>query len=537
MTPAEFLQWKAKWEKDEAGWIQAYMFILDRDTNKQVPFIFNDAQKDYEKKKTDFDLIDKARKQGFSSRIIAGDIWACAFKQNQYAVLICQDKDATLKQLNDRVKPMLESCVWPIVYELRGEFIIFPETNSKYYIGTAGAKKFGRGMDITRWHLSEKAHWENPEIVTGLEEAALPGAVGRIETTANGTNHFHRDWVRAVAGKGRYAPYFCPWFIDSGYRIPGGTVSDLDDKEQELVRAFDLDQEQLAWRRKKINDMSDPSLFPQEYPSTPEESFISSGRMVFDWVSLIEQESVCRDPEWVGDLREADSFVELRQYEDGPLKVWEVPKRNHRYIVGADIAEGIEGGAYSAAFVFDIDNRVQVAEWHGHIDPDRFGDVLYLLGTYYNSSLMAPEAWPGPGGVTTARLVHLGYPNMAKIDVGDAGHVGGQTVGWATTSKTRPRMIWNFAGEGIRDRGVVIRSKELIGELRAFIYDKNNHMVPQPGTFSDRLMAACISHEVGRNLDDQPPEHRAWKDFGDERSAAPGVSVPIWTGPRAGVRS
>jgi hypothetical protein len=58
----------------------------------------------------------------------------------------------------------------------------------------------------------------------------------------------------------------------------------LTNEEFELKEKFDLDDEQLQWRRYTIrNDFDgDEKMFRQEYPSTPEEAFLVTGRTVFN---------------------------------------------------------------------------------------------------------------------------------------------------------------------------------------------------------------------------------------------------------------
>ena len=69
----------------------------------------------------------------------------------------------------------------------------------------------------------------------------------------------------------------------------------------------------------------------------------------------------------------------LIEKEDGCLRVWEAPQSNKRYVIGADVAEGLDKGDFSCADVLDEDGD-QVAQWHGKIAPDHFGDLLVCLG-------------------------------------------------------------------------------------------------------------------------------------------------------------
>jgi hypothetical protein len=521
---------------DEKFFIELCLSVIDRKSNRSIPFKLNSVQQVYEKKRTSFDMILKARKMGFSSRLIASDIWACAFKPNQHAILISHDKAATSMLLEERVKPMILSSKVPLGEVMRRDYIFFPQTNSRYYIGTAGTKKFGRGADITRYHLSETAHYEDPELITGIEEGCLDGAVGRMETTANGVNFFHKFWKQAVTGNSRYAPIFVPWWQDPDYCIPGATLNDLTEDEGKLIEAYKISHEQLAWRRAKIKNMTRPELFPQEYPSSPDESFLSSGRMVFDWVSLMRHEPICVEPRLTGFLRDNGEIVEFQPQLRGNLQIWETPERLHHYVIGADVAEGLQDGAYSAAFVLDVNTSSQVAEWHGHVPADRFADVLVKLGQYYNNALLVPESWPGPGSVTTLRILDTNYRNLWQRPARSNRNNPEQLWGWETTGRTRPLMMHSLSSAE-RDFSLTIKSKSLLDEMRSIVYDDGGDMAVQLGCFSDRVMACGIAWAVSRTISEGihsgKPTLRAIEAAARGNSA---VTYPKWQGPRYGVR-
>ena len=487
-------------KNDERFFIELCLSVLDRRTGVIVPFKFNRVQEYYEKKKTNFDIILKARKLGMSSRIIAGDIWACAFKKNQHAVMLSYDKAETLKMIETRIKPMINSSKVDLGAVLYKDSVLFPNTNSRYYVGTAGTKKFGRGSDITRFHLTEGAFYESPDVITSVEEGCLEGAVGRIETTAQGMNFFKKMWDRAVRGESKYNPVFLAWYLDENYRVSGARLTNLGEEENKLIKAFNLDFEQLAWRREKIKGMSDPELFNQEYPSTPELAFLTSGRMAFDWTALVKHEQRCSVPKWRGFIEDNGETFSFKPDEKGSLSVWDHPRKKNKYIIGADIAEGIKDGAYSAAFVLNINENFQAAEWHGHIPPDRFADVLIRLSKYYNDALVVPEAWPGVGGITTQKMMDEGFRNIWRRE--SRGHRNGdQLFGWETTGRTRPKMLHALL-EAIRDFKLSIHSTPLLDEMKSMVYDVGGDIYPQAGCYSDRVFACGIAWSVAQMVSD-----------------------------------
>lgn len=524
---------------DERAFLEYCLSVLDRRTGQVQPWRFNSVQDWYEANGSGFDLILKARKQGFSTRLIGRAVHRCAFRKNQHAEILTHDEQSAKVMLEERVKRLIKSSLLPLGAIEREDHVFFPGSDSRLFVGTAGTRDFGRSKDVTMYHLSEAAYYKDPGVIVSVEEAVTEDACGYIETTANGENFLKQLWDRSRRGESRYKPVFVPWFLDSEYRVPGGTIDNPSEDELRLMQVFGVDQEQLAWRRKKIKDMSDPGLFPQEYPATAEEAFLSSGRMVFDWVALLSHEKVCREPAWLGSLRDHGDSVDLMVSPRGHLSVWEVPQARRHYVIGADIAEGVKGGCYSAAFVLDVERSRQVAEWHGHIPPDQFGDVLALLGLYYNTALLAPEAWPGCGAVTAQRLIDLGYRNIWKRPSRGSGRSDDQLYGWETTARTRQPMLLELAA-AIRDFELAIVSRGLLEELRSFVYDEDNDMVPALGCYSDRVMAAGIAWKVSRDLaagvvaTSGRPRLREL-----ERAVIGGgaVSAPQWRGSRYGVKA
>ncbi|MFD0738247.1 hypothetical protein ACFQZQ_02950 [Lysobacter koreensis] len=70
---------------------------------------------------------------------------------------------------------------------------------------------------------------------------------------------------------------FVPWFWQEEYRKDVPADFTLDAEEQEYADLYELTLEQMVWRRNKIGELKDPSLFKQEYPATAAEAFQMSG--------------------------------------------------------------------------------------------------------------------------------------------------------------------------------------------------------------------------------------------------------------------
>ena len=177
--------------------IERLLVIADKQS-KTVPFVLKPAQQFLLDHATLRNIVLKGRQLGMSALIDALFLIDCLTLENQYCVVISQDKEST-RRLFDRVKFYLDNIKTkqkPITkYNNRGE-ISFPGNNSTFYVGTAGDRSFGRGDMITRLHVSELPFWKNPQALGGLMEAVPQNGIVWIESTANGVGNILQRFLR-----------------------------------------------------------------------------------------------------------------------------------------------------------------------------------------------------------------------------------------------------------------------------------------------------------------------------------------------------
>ncbi len=506
---------------DAKYWIETFFWIVDKKSVK-VPFILNVNQALYYAKRTGRDIILKAKKMGFSALITAIFLHACITRKYTRAVLVSHEKEATVR-LFKRVVFYLKTCGVNIkISDESKQEIVFPDTESSFWIGTAGQRAFGRGDDITHYHISEMAFYEHPEILTGIEEGCVDDAYGVIESTANGMgNKFHEVCLKAIAGESNYAFHFFAWWQNPEYRIESGPF-ELAEDEKKLKDALDLDWAQLAWRRNKIRGMSSPELFPQEYPSTWEEAFLTSGSMYFDWTALKKMEENVRPVKGTYDIRDAGGEIKLEPSPKGCLTIWRGVERNARYIIAGDVSEGIQGLDRSVADVYDSVSWEQVAQWTGYTPPDKFGDIMMWIGAVYNWALLIPEV-NSVGMATGLHIKSTPYPNLHY----EPERTDNEGVGWKTTGKSRPIMLTD-AREAVRDFDVRLNSKDSINECRTFVVGDNGKAEAQTGCYDDRVLTLAIAIHQLKNLHYNPEERK--QTFREVLSRTPksrrGITAP-----------
>lgn len=187
-------------------------------------------------------------------------------------------------------------------------------------------------------------------------------------------------------------------------------------------------------------------------------------------------------------------FVESDRWpQEGPVSIWEEPQWGHAYVIGADVAEGLEHGDFSDASVLDVDGGLLVAKWHGHIDVDLFGEELNLLGRWYNNALIGVES-NAMGIATVAALRRKQYPRLFRRRVvGQVSEKFTPQWGWHTNKATKAKMIPELA-KALRDRAIDIRDEYTLAELRTYIRDEKAQMHGSP--HDDRVMSLAIAVQM-----------------------------------------
>lgn len=466
----------------------------ERDT---VPFNLNEHQLNYFGKQTRRDLILKSRQMGFSAGILGRLFLKCNAVQNTSAVVISHDSKSTEK-LFQRVHFYSKHFAVPLELGRTSKHeITFPDTDSTFYIGTAGAREFGRGDTITDLHCSEFAFWEHADqLVRGLFQAVPRDGYIGIESTANGHgNSFHRRCTRALKGLGDWALHFYPWYIALEYQWePDETFKRLHEELEYAEKVFTstgyvLTDAQVLWRRNKMEEfgedrqmgISPERFFDQEYPYDFDSAFLVSGSGIFTGLSIRAQP----DPD--------------NTQVVGKWTYYEQPEPEGEYVIGADPAEGLMQDETVAEIVrLDCTPYRQVAEYASDtIPPDTFSSVLADGGRMYNDALIIVER--NNHGLTTLSFLKHEYDlfllyRQRRIGTGDYTDPEQELLGLRTTSN-KPTFIDDLYG-ALRD-GLIYYSELLDSEFKSFVEIRSAAGKPllqaQQGCMDNRVMAMVMA--------------------------------------------
>ncbi len=255
--------------------------------NKAQQYIHTKLQAQLEKTGKVRALILKGRQQGASTYVCARQLWRVQFAFGKRGYILTHESAAT-KNLFNIAKLYVErepEIIRPEIGADSANELTFPNLNASYRVGTAGNRAVGRSETIQLFFGSEVAYWSHAdEHAKGILQAVPDEKDTEIimESTANGANGwFYQQCQAALRGEGEYQLIFVPWFWQTEYRKEVQKDVSFKASELALKTMYDLDEEQLMFRRAKIVELSangaDGLLaFKQEYPCSSEEAFLQS---------------------------------------------------------------------------------------------------------------------------------------------------------------------------------------------------------------------------------------------------------------------
>ena len=504
--------------------------VEDYETGQLIPFVWKPVQRklarlilqDWVRGAPVRLIILKARREGVSTLIQAFFFWVCSTREHRRAYTVAHDDDTAsfLHGMSERFYENLPAFIQPQKRRVRrGSVLEFanpspnvddqrhkPGLNSS--LQTVSQKNAGAGKGATKLHLSEVALWQPQSTKRTLDTIlqVVPRAgqtMVVLESTARGMgNEFHSRWLAAEDGRSGYTPVFFPWSEEPTYRIDPEPGFERTPEEEELAFEHGLDDAQLQWRRKTLEDEcgGDEDTLHQEYPLTPSEAFLATGRPYFNQQVLARHEAKVKQvkPWKRGNLveRKVDGkkWAVFEEDRKGLVTIWHPPEAEEDYLIFAGASECRERSDSQPAYVFSRSKRVIVAAWHGRVDRDLYGDELYMLGKLYGGvegeALIAVETSGGWGNVPVTVLRRRGYHRIyKKVRYNQATRKREEEVGFKTTTESRPLMLDSLK-QALRQDALEVNDPGLIRECMTFNYDDTGKPQAEAGAFDDRVIAA-----------------------------------------------
>jgi len=523
-------------------------WIITQKGTKEL-FVMNRAQRDF------FDgylnipnpyhrhIILKSRQLGFTTLIQIFMLDEILFNTNKEALVVAH-KIEDAKEFFDR---KIDYAVRNMPEDVKGAYFKIRQSSArklqviKDYGPEEGSTSSitvstsGRSGTFHYVHISEFAKMcamypkRSLEVEVGTFPAVPFDGFIFIESTAEGMagrfyELFHENWlvrdkITPMMSRVQFMPHFYNWQYDDKQmneipeNIPVATMQECEIDWASYQTENNLTDKEITYYYMKWlqfggkNSPDAVKKLKQEYPTTPEEAFLSTGQMYF--ASAKVASLLLKAPKGQrGELarnEKGDPF--FQEASMGDMEMFTAPIIGHQYVIGGDTAEGLVHGDYQLLYVVDHQTEECVAVYRSHIDPAELAIVAYNLGKFYNWALLAVEA-NKDGLWVNDSLEKMGYVNLYYRKVfDDITHNITKYFGWKTTSSTRPfslaalKTVFNR-----RDSGF---PAGLLNEMFTFVRNEKGRPEAMAGKHDDFVMASSIAYavlqELGKYIGEKKP--------------------------------
>lgn len=457
---------------DRKARIETFCNIPDKNS-KLVPFILNPIQDKEltEQSEGRRDIYLKPAQVGSTS------LWACVFLMDTMltpgrTTIFLANEDLISQRLLLKAKVIYKylertdgkghEIYWPILTRDSADEMFFGDLQSTIYTGSAMGKVFGRSEPIHNLLASEIAFYPNASqtITPALDRIPMDGGMAVFESTPNGEEgpgaYFCNTYRRAKEGKGIFKAHFYRWFDNPEYQIPYNSPYalledrfelDLTDEEIDLKELYSLTEEQIRWRRRKIDEKlqaaqmeGDRLLFQQEFPEDDLNCFLVAGDQAYDMMRVEYLAKNCFIPS------QAHYLDSNREISFNGFAIWFPPEPHHTYDVSIDpsLGTGRAGNSKTVIQVWefwtDDDGREHAkhcATASGYFTAEVAAGKALSIADHYNKARIIVET--NPPGIPIAVLIQR-YPHLyMRENLISGRHT--REIGWLTTPRTKPFMI------------------------------------------------------------------------------------------------
>lgn len=364
---------------DPIYFVKTYLKVIDVDKGL-IPISLRTYQEEmiykfHDSRRT---IVTTCRRSGKSTAVCGYLLWYIIFNDDKTVALLANKGDTARELLNIIQIAYQNLPQWlqhGIVEFNKGSFVL--ENNSRV-IASATSSDAIRGYTISLLYIDECAFIENwpdfsrsvlPTITSGKETKII------LVSTPNGMNFYYKIWDEALKGKNGYAHVMVHW-----KEVPGN-----DEK----------------WFKETMELLNnDETAFNQEYNV----EFLGSTHTLISGRKL--KELTWNDP------------IEV-QFKDefGQLDIFEIPKKQHTYVVTVDVSrgQGLDAQAFNVIDVTEIPYR-QVAKYHNNrLSPLTYPNIIDFTGKMYNNAFVLVEI--NDIGQQIVDILHyeLSYENLIKL--------------------------------------------------------------------------------------------------------------------------
>ena len=551
--------------------IENLLWVKDQDTDEYVHFKLRFAQKmlyvellkqALNGRPMRQDVL-KARQLGFST-LIAGIIFTVAcFRKNTRCIVMADIEEHASNIFEiyqnfynnlDRSLPCYEeirefeeehpkerhpSSLKPEIARKRSGRRLDWKNGSSIQVIVVG-ENAGRSGSYTMVHSSETAFQpllkKTNRALFKTVSINNPQSMIFIETTANGFNDYKRMWDEHVSKGGVFNALFVPWFKnpDYTYKVPNGRLPTL---EPWIYRKWkqhpEITEEQIMWYWMRYSEDLDVDGTLQEYPWDATDSFISSGKSIFDQKKLTERLDYLMS---LGHYWKNGTFsfsysvspdgreIEMRnehfeEVDGGEWRIFSEPKPNTNYCVVCDPTKGFNHD-FTAIHVIEQNAGVQCACFNAKVNLEEVAYQIHCVAKMYNNALISVEN--NTGSVILDNLAKMGNGEHMYIDQSSLGTDLNESFhsryGHNTNVATRDVYIANFE-QAFRENPTIIWDIETLQQMETFqlVQTKTGKMkaMGNSNTVHDDLVMAyapfwAVRLQGNFSGENQPKQEKQW---------------------------
>lgn len=531
--------------KDKRWRMDNLYFIITKDGKKE-PFTMNRAQKHFFENYLIIPnpyhrhIILKSRQLGFTTFIDIFILDEILFNTNKEGLIIAHKvQDATEifdKKIDFAIRnmaPDVKGAFFKINHNSARKIQVVvdygPEAGSTSSIAVSVSGRSGTYHVV---HISEFAKMcvdfpkRAAEVETGTFPAVPFDGFIFIESTAEGMagrfyEIFNENWnsrekITPQISQVTFLPHFYNWQYDDMEmkkiyeNIPVDQMDECEIDWGEYQKEYNLTDKEITYYYMKWlqfggrNGTDAVKKLKQEYPTTPEEAFLSTGQSYFPLAkvaSLLNNVVHGTKGELVTNEKGDVNFIPS---SSGNFEMFKKPEVGTRYIIGGDTAEGLVHGDSQVLYVINHKTEECDGIYKSQVPPDELANEAYKVGKFYNWGLLAIEVNKDGLWVNDA-LEKLGYLNLYYRKVfDDISQKVTRFFGWKTTSATRPFALASL-------KAVFLRKTQgfpaaLLNEMFTFIRNVKGKAEAMDKKHDDVIMAAAIGYAVlqeqGKYVDD-----------------------------------
>lgn len=242
------------------------------------------------------------------------------------------------------------------------------------------------------------------EVETGTFPAVPMNGFIFIESTAEGMagrfyEMFHDNWITRhlitpMLSRVKFLPHFYNWQYDDmemdeiteNIPVQSMEIGEIDFAEYQ--KEYNLTDKEITYYYMKYLQMGGKNSpdavhkLHQEFPTTPEEAFLSTGQTYFPTSKVFSMLATAKNGTKGELIKNENGDVEFKELSTGKFEVFNKPQQGTKYVIGGDTAEGLAHGDAQILYVINAKTEECDAVYKSNIPPDEFITDAYNVGKY-----------------------------------------------------------------------------------------------------------------------------------------------------------